>query len=242
LLWRAEEGAANIGFEGQKALLEQLLTWLPSGARVPLSADRFYPLAALFEWLQAQGWSYRLRLKRNVLADTGEGDETTTGALALGAKERYLRGVRLFAHGVITNLGILHEPGHPEPWIIAMDAVPTRASVLDDASRWAIEPMFSDLKGRGFNLEDSQLQHAERLERLVLIMALAMYWCVHAGRDDALNHPTPLEKKVRAQHDPEHWSFKKLYRSLVSWFTRGLRCLERCLQNDLPLPPFTARE
>lgn len=44
-----------------------------------------------------------------------------------------------------------------------MDAAPTRASVLDDAARWAIGPMFSDLKGRGFNLEDSQLQHAERL-------------------------------------------------------------------------------
>jgi hypothetical protein len=24
----------------------------------------------------------------------------------------------------------------------------------------------------------------------------------------------------------------------VSWFTRGLRHLKRCLQNDLPLPPF----
>lgn len=31
---------------------------------------------------------------------------------------------------------------------------------------------------------------------------------------------------------------EKLYRSLVSWFTRGLRRLKRCLQNDLPLPAF----
>ena len=221
--------------------MEQLLVWLPAGARVLLSADRFYPSAALFAWLQAQGWNDRLRLKGNVLADPGKGDETTTGALAQGVSERDLTGVRLFASGVITNLGILHEDGHPEPWIIAMDAVPTRASVLDDGARWAIEPMFSDFKGRGFNLEDSPLQHAERLERLVLIMALAMYWCVSAGRDEALNHPTPLEK-VQAQRDPKHWSFKKLYRSLVSWFTRGLRRLERCLQNDLPLPPFMARE
>lgn len=202
LVWRAEEGAANIGFEGQQAVLEQILAWLPGGVRVLLSADRFYPSAALFEWLQAHGWSYRLRLKGNVLADTGKGDETTTGALAQGGAACYLTGVRLFAHGVITNLGILHEDGHSEPWIIAMDTAPTRASVLDYAARWAIEPMFSDLKGRGFNLEDSQLQHAERLERLVLIMALAMYWCVSVGRDDALNHPTALEKKSRRRMTP----------------------------------------
>jgi hypothetical protein len=59
--------------------------------------------------------------------------------------------------------------------------------------------MFSDFKGRGFNLEDSQLQHADRLERLVLIMALAMYWCVRVGRDEALNHPTPLEKNYSSK-------------------------------------------
>jgi hypothetical protein len=228
LAWRAEEGAANIGFEGQKPILEQVLAWLPAGVRVLLSADRFYPSAALFTWLVAQGWSYRLRLKGNVLADPGYGDETTTGALAQGVTERYLPNVRLFASEVMTHLGILHEAGHPEPWIIAMDCVPTRAAVLDYAARWAIEPMFSDFKGRGFELEDSQLEHADRLERLILIMALAMYWCVHTGRDDALNRPTPLEKKTQAQTDPDHWSFKKLQRSLVSWFTRGLRYLRAC--------------
>lgn len=175
------------------------MVWLPAGARVLLSADRFYPSAALFAWLQAQGWNDRLRLKGNVLADTGEGDETTTGALAQGVSERYLTGVRLFASGVITNLGILHEDGHPEPWIIAMEAAPTRATVVDDGARWAIEPMFSDFKGRGFDLEDSQLQHADRLERLALIMALAMYWCVRVGHDEATNRPTPLEKSPGAK-------------------------------------------
>lgn len=202
LAWRAEEGAANIGFAGQQAVLEQILAWLPAGTPVLLSADRFYPSVALFAWLKARGWSYRLRLKGNVLVDTGHGEETTTGALAQAVTERYGRGARLFAQGVITNLGILHEAGHPEPWIIAMDAAPTRAAVLDYAARWAIEPMFSDFKGRGFDLEDSQLQHADRLERLVLLMALAMYWCVWVGQDEALNNPTPLEKKSRRKVTP----------------------------------------
>ena len=47
---------------------------------------------------------------------------------------------------------------------------PHPAAVLDYAVRWAIEPMFSDFKGRGFALEDSQLEHADRLERLILVM------------------------------------------------------------------------
>lgn len=196
LAWLAEEGPANIGFEGQRKVLEPVLAWLPAGSDVRLTADRFYPSSSLFAWLEAQGWGYRLRLKGNLLVDPGQGDEVSTGELAQGVKERYLPGVRLFAQGIImTNLGILHEAGHPEPWIIAMDGAPTRAAVLDYAARWAIEPMFSDFKGRGFELEDSQLEHAGRLERLILIMSLAMHWCVRAGQDDALNRPTPLEKK-----------------------------------------------
>jgi hypothetical protein len=197
LAWLAEEGPANIGFEGQRTVLEQVLAWLPAGAKVLLSADRFYPSADLFAWLDAHGWGYRLRLKGNLLADAGHGDAATTGGLARGVTERYLPGVRLFAQGVMTNLGILHEAGHPEPWIIAMDCAPTRAAVLDYGARWAIEPMFSDFKGRGFELEDSQLGHADRLERMILVMSLAMHGCVRVGRDDAMDSPTPLEKKRR---------------------------------------------
>ena len=197
LAWIAEEGSANIGFEGQRIILEQVLDWLPRGAQVMLLADRFYPSAELFEWLARHDWHYRLRLKGNLLVDPGYGDESTTGELAQAVTERYLPEVKLFAAGVETNLGILHETGHEEPWIIAMDCPPTRARVLDYGARWAIEPTFSDFKSRGFDLEASQLEHAERLERLILIMSLAMYWRVRVGRDDALRRPTPLEKNSR---------------------------------------------
>ena len=194
LAWKVEAGAANIGFAGQQVLLERVQAWLPPNATVLLLGDRFYPSAALLAWLQQHGWQYRLRLKGNLTVDTGF-CETTTGELADGVTERYLPEVRLFHHGVPTNLGILHEAGHETPWIIAMDCQPNQAAVRDYGSRWVIEPTFSDFKSRGFQLEDTQLQAPDRLDRLILIMTLAMYWCVRIGRDDALYNPTSLEKK-----------------------------------------------
>jgi|APFre7841882724_1041349.scaffolds.fasta_scaffold72257_1 hypothetical protein len=239
LAWAVEAGPANLGFTTQQALLERVRAWLPAGAEVLLCADRFYPSVDLFQWLAAQpGWHYRLRLKGNLNVDPGFGEITTTGALAQGHSERYLSNVWLFNEGVPTNLAIWHEPGHPEPWIIAMNDPPNRATVQDYACRWGIEPMFSDFKSRGFQLEDTQLQAADRLDRLLLIMTLAMYWCVRVGQEETRDHPTPLEKKIQAQTDPDHWTFRKLARSALSWFTRGLRVLERRLQMELPLPPF----
>lgn len=195
LVWRVAVGAANIGFAEQQPLLEQILAWLPHCASVLLSADRFYPSAGLIGWLQQRHWHYRIRLKNNFQVDLGVGDITTTGALAQGHTERYETDVLLFEDSVLTQIGILHETGHPEPWIIAMDEHPTRATVLDYASRWSIEPMFSDFKSRGFGLQQTQLTDPKRLSRLLLIMALAMHWCVWAGYEESQQQPTPLEKK-----------------------------------------------
>lgn len=171
------------------------MAWLPAGASVMLLADRFYPSQALFHGLGEHGWQYRLRLKGNLSVDIGRGDLTTTGALAAGVRERYEPEARLFECALPTPIGILHEPGHKEPWMVAMDCPPSRARVLDYGARWGIEPMFSDFKPRGFGLKDTHLQAPERVEHLVLIMALAMYWCVSAGRQDAVHHPTSVEKR-----------------------------------------------
>lgn len=197
LAWAVEAGPANLGFDSQEVVLERVRRWLPVGAEVLVVADRFYPSTALLAWLHRQGWHYRLRLKGNLSVDPGFGDIVTTGALATGFTERYLANVRLFASGAPTHLGILHEAGHPEPWIIAMDCAPNRAAVHDYGRRWGIEPLFSDFKSRGFNLEATQLRAPDRLDRLLLLMALALHGCVRAGQEDARDHPTPLEKKLQ---------------------------------------------
>lgn len=89
------------------------------------SADRFYPSASLFEWLHTHGRGYRRRLKGDHGGDVGRPEVTSTGDLARGVLSHGECGARLFSRGVGTNIGILHEPGHEEPWIIAMDCPPT---------------------------------------------------------------------------------------------------------------------
>ena len=56
--------------------------------------------------------------------------------------------------------------------------------------------MFSDFKSRGFGIEDTQLRYPDRLDRLILVMAPALYVAVSTGQWDAVHWPTPSEKKV----------------------------------------------
>lgn len=194
LLWRVETTEGAIGFTIQKALLDAAVALVPEDAAVCLMADRFYGTADLIGWCHDQGWDYRLRLKGNLVVRDAEG-RRLTGQLA---KDRAfaLEGVRLTARQATTNIGVIHDPGHAEPWIIAMSAVPGYLKTLDYSARWAIEPMFSDFKSRGFGVEDTQIQHPDRLARLLLVMALAIYTAVSTGRWDAQTNQTPAEKKM----------------------------------------------
>jgi hypothetical protein len=98
--------------------------------------------------------------------------------------------------------------------------------------RWGIEAMFSDLKGRGFTLEDSQLRKADRIERLLLGLAIAIYWAVSTGMWDRETNPLAAEAKA-----PDCRPARCL-RSRLSFFTRDLRRLKTCIASALTPPPL----
>jgi len=201
LVWCVKETEGGIGFAAQKALLEQLTALLPECVKIVLMGDRFYGTPDLIDYCRTQGWDWRLRLKENYTLWV-DGEETTLGALARQA-QRFLKNVSVTRKATRTNIGIVHEKGHKEPWIIAMSAEPGYYKTLDYGMRWGIECMFSDLKSRGFSLEETQIQYADRIERLVLVMALALYFATSCGLWDEQNNPMPYEKRgLKKPHAP----------------------------------------
>lgn len=193
LAWRVEATEGAIGFGCQKALLDAITPWLPAGSDICLMADRFYGTPDLIAFAAAQGWGYRLRLK-GTLSVFIDGQKSRLDQHVDG-KLPYLHAVQLTHRRVVTNIGIINDPGHDEPWFIAMSDKPGYLTTLDYAARWGIEPMFSDFKSRGFGLEQSQLQTPDRLSRLLLVMSLALYFAVSTGQWDAATNPSIDEKK-----------------------------------------------
>jgi len=88
--------------------------------------------------------------------------KATTGDLARSGAH-YFQNVALTGKRVSTSVGIIHDAGHAEPWIIAMSAEPFYLSTLDYSRRWGIEPMFSDFKSRGFGIQETQIQSSDTL-------------------------------------------------------------------------------
>ena len=194
LAWRVRKTQGAIGFCEQRAALEAVAALLPAGARVTLMGDRFYGSPALIAWCRAAGWGYRLRCKKDLLVFEDGGETTLGECFARGA--HHLSDIELTEQRVPTNIAMLHEAGHPEPWIIALSDPPNAWRAYDYGLRWGIEAMFSDLKTRGFDLEDSQIQRTDRLDRLVLVLSLALYWAVSTGMWDSFENKRPAEKNL----------------------------------------------
>lgn len=102
----------------------------------------------------------------------------------------------------VTNIAMLHEEGLPELWIIALSDPPTLWRAHDYGLRWGFEALFSNYKTRGFNLEESQIKRTDRLDRLVLVLSLALYWAVSNGMWDA------MENKILAEKSPGRAAYK----------------------------------
>ena len=179
--WKIVETKGAIGFNVQEELLNSVLDMIPSEVSIFLAADRFYGTSALIDWCKKQNWQYRIRLKGNLIFQHDGRDITSEGALK--EKMTELIAARFNNTDIATNIGIIWEKenGHKEPWFIAMECNPSKYRTLDYGMRWGIECMFSDFKSRGFSITKTHLRHTDRLERLILILTIALYWAVSTG-------------------------------------------------------------
>lgn len=191
--WRVKKTAGEMGYDEQEPLLKAVYDLIPEGIKVMVAADRFYGTAALISLCQSFGWQYRIRLKGNLNLFHQEGWVITPQeAHKLGLKE--IKEVQLGEKGPMINVGILQEPGHPEPWFIAMDGKPCAYRILDYGMRWGIEALFSDLKTRGFSITKTQLRHVDRIERLLLVLTIAFYWAFSTGMAPPAHQPKSKKK------------------------------------------------
>lgn len=165
-------------------MFDAVVARVPEGLSVLLAADQFDGTAVHIGWCQEPCRQYRIRLKGDRILPHGGG--TSIPGDSAGAGRIAVHDARLGRHPTTTHIGILHEKGHQEPWIIALSEPPPQGRMLDDGLRWGIEPMCSDVTSRGFGLTQTRLRHADRFARLILAMALS--WAVSTGMQPSPYH------------------------------------------------------
>ncbi len=181
LLWMTlEHPSASVSAEIVIALLERANQLLSGFAAITLLADRAFPSAELLGWFEAKPrWHYLMRLR----ADTW----IQGTAAPMGCEVRRLRlprghcrgfrDVQLWADGSQrANLLLAHPSGIAvdEPWYLVSNLDPTLDLVWAYGQRFCCEQLFRDQKSGIFQLESSGLRDPARIDRLLLVVAIAV--------------------------------------------------------------------
>jgi len=184
LLWRMLGPGAS-SFAEQKELLGVVAWWLPPGARVLRLGDREFGTGVLAQWAVQQDWGVCLRLRAHEYIRRAGTLYFEMLPLVLPGERRFWSHVAFTQKHAVAglNLAMYWAPTAAEPWYLITTEPTCKLACASYAKRFRIEEMFKDFKnnGRGFGLELTGVRHADRLERLLLALALVYTWLLLWG-------------------------------------------------------------
>jgi Transposase DDE domain len=236
LLWQTlEHPSASVSAEVVIGLLQRADRLLADCPAITLLADRGFPSAELLGWFEGrERWSYVMRLR---------GDAEIHGTAApLGCQVRRLqlprghcrgyRDVQLWGDGQRrANLVLARPVGikASEPWYLVSNRDPTLDLVWAYGQRFCCEQLFRDQKSGIFQLENSRLRDPARIDRLLLVVAIAVLISSLQGYAVSLSGQ-------RQRVDP-HWkrglSFARIG---LHWLQQSVMATGRALLTWLPIP------
>ena len=226
LAWRVRKGKKGHFPESMHiALVEQVQAWIPLGAAVVLLGDGEFDGTELQHTLAEAGWSYVCRTGCHMTASwQGETFRLDTlgtcikpGTLVAFSEVHFTEA----AYGPIMPI-CCWAKGYQDPLYLVTNMTVAEEACRVYAKRFRIETFFSDQKSRGFHLQKSHITDATRLARLLIAACLAYIWIVYLGSICMEGGGVEI---IHRRH-----------RCDLSLFQLGLRWLNHCLNEDVPIP------
>jgi len=206
----------------EERLLRRLRALLPESSRVVILADRGFGRAGWAAVCQELGFRYVVRIKPDVTVACPRYRGVLRKYPTRKGMAHVLRGVdyrkdRRVKHNIVVRWRPDLPKKRDEPWYLMTD-LDGRAERLCElyGRRMSIEELFRDHKGRrnGQSLRDTRIRHANRFDRLLIVVALAYLLLVGLGL------------QARLDHDPSAWCTNRRARE-CSAYTIGRAMLDR---------------
>ena len=237
LVWLVLPGQGLTQMEKLETLLTRAAAFLnPRVKRVIFLADSGFRDCDWAQLCLKIGWNYAIRIACNTYVTLNTGWYGSIQRLGVQpGQRRYYQQVWLtHDQKLLTNLSVTWTPGDeknpPELLALISNQLVARARLREYAIRMHTEESFRDDKSSGFEMAHTRLQHADRVERLLLALAIAKLWCHELGE-----YVLEQGEVCRRAIDPGP-------KRELSLFQLGLRWLKRCVSTSLPLlPAFMAR-
>jgi hypothetical protein len=221
LIWMSFEMKPGMIGDSVTLLFTELRGWLPEGVKVYLLADREFHGIDMLDLICQQGWIPIVRGKGTTTATLADGtrhplSDWTPAVGQMTFHDYVWLTAKQFGPMSVSASCAPAQPGkRPDPWFI-LSLEPAGPQIIHIyEKRFWIDETFRDFKGYGFHFDQTGVQDPERLDRLVLIIALACWWVLSIGLG---LHRMGLRGEVDRTKHPK-----------LSLFQLGLRYINRLL-------------
>lgn len=226
LCWASCVGHVYDGHRSRNAFEESLLlvlrSMIPTHVKVIILADRGFGRTALAAFCQRQGFNYLIRIQPNVKVKLKGFEGKLLDYPVKKGIAKVLRDVIYRSDGAVTQNIVVHwrknlPAKRDECWFLMTDLKGTAQQLCTlYGRRMTIEQLFRDDKSKrnGWSLRDTQITKPDRLDRLLLVMAIAYLLLCGIGL------------LAKQEHRPSAWCSTNRQIE-CSLYTIGLIMLER---------------
>lgn len=226
LVWRAYPANRREGYpaEGQvkmiEGLLEQVRAALPDKQTILVLADRGIGTSPdLCRAVAGLGWHYLFRVTCQTKIVT-EIREFTIAQQVKPGEIWAMEGEVFKKRGHIPAYArALWSVGYEEPWALVTND--QRLSGHEYARRNWQEQSFRDLKSGGWQWGDSHIQHADHMERLLVLLVLAYAYMLALGSQAVAEQPCAT---LQRHNDGRLTRHRSLFREGLDYF---VECIQR---------------
>lgn len=182
ILWSMLEnngGSSNTG--ERKDLINRFIEIFGTDVIENLLADREFIGDQWLKFLDDKGIHFYVRIKANLTIGRSEGELITANHLIKKLKNEefiVLKGLRYLGRKYLgPKVKIAARRNDKGELMIIATNDNENIALKMYAMRWSIECLFSCLKTRGFNFENTHLIHLDRIEKLLALLAITFTLC-----------------------------------------------------------------
>ena len=229
LMFRMLDKRGNSNTRERIGLVQQYLDWFGAGTIDCLLADREFVGDDWLGFLNDNNIRYYIRIRNNFKVYSYKKQKYVTAfwlfnQLSVNEFRHYrrivgLHGQKCYLSGCKTSAG----DGKTGFLIIVSFNEPEQAAAYYK-QRWQVETLFKALKTSGFDMEKTHVTDLKRLERLLLLVMIALVWCYKTG-----DYIDTYVKKIK---------IKTHKRRAVSVFKYGLDFLSKELLSNIKSSKF----
>ncbi|MFK7899735.1 MAG: IS4 family transposase [Cyclobacteriaceae bacterium] len=194
MLWHLLPKRGNSNQLERIDLLKEFINLFGKGRIKNLLADREFIGEKWISYLSDQEIPFTIRVKHNMIAEDNETGKTKLSDLFGSTQTKVYDNQSLFNRKVNIAGKRLDKK---QDYLILITNGDAKLNIEEYRRRWKIETMFSSLKTRGFNLEDTHMTDDSKLKMLVGILAIAYVFSFLVGIQKEKYDPIKIKQHGR---------------------------------------------